>query len=1284
MTLITFKKAKELNLKGREVKLEMETVRGDTVSVDSAIYKVRVKNQIGDLVEIEAYGIARISSKVNRVNFEKIVEIFQMDPNSLNRPCDGDIDMLIGQQVAALHPVRCKAVGNLILMKNEFGFVVSGSHSHIKTNAAITSSCLQARNAKVMYVSGKIESFFDIEALGVTCEPKCGGCKCGHCHPGGKNMSLKDEREYQLIEKGLQYDENRGRWLASYPWVKSPDDLPDNRCMALATLKSTEKRLGRNRERAEIYNTQIEAMVKRDAARKVSQDELVQYQGPKYYISHFEVMNPKSKSTPCRIVFNSSACYKGFSLNDYLAKGPSMLNKLLGVLLRFREGKSAFLGDISKMYHSIDIPLIDQMTHLFLWRNLESDCQPTTYAMTSVNMGDKPSATIAQVALRKTAEQAVEQFPAAARLIIENSYMDDIPGSTNSHEESLQMTDNIETILTPKNFIIKEWIFSGSAVTEAIPMAKELEEDESGEKERVLGIQWEPKRDVLEFQVNCPDTSNEEIITKRKMLSMINKIFDPLGLLTPFTVKLKLLMRTVWSVKPKIDWDDKVPKEVHNEWVSLMKEMAQTSDLAFNRSITPPESKGNPMLVIFSDGSIDAFGSVAYARWETENGFLSRLITAKSRMAPLKTIDIVRLELGGAVLSARLRSTIEKELNLEFCKTIHLVDSEIVKAMIHKESYGFNTYAANRIGEIQQTTDQSEWQWIPGKPWINVADMTTRGCEPAKLSGHLWESGPDFLKLPEEEWPSKKNPRTDLHLPEMKKKFVGTANIHTDEMLLNRFDLNRFSKWRLLVHTTARILKLYKRFKTGGTKKTEPNPVDLEEAENEWIKIAQRGLDLGKLQKLQPVEEKGVVVVGGRTERWMQATWNKQKFVLLPKDHPISPLIACYEHANGGHLGIQASIAKVRCRYWILGIKKMMREIVSQCTKCRKKLMKPCGQAMSPLPIERLQPCPPFTNVCIDYFGPYHIKGEVQKRIRGKCYGVLFTCLVVRAIHLDLAVDYSTDAFLQVLRRYASFRGWPKRIFSDGGTQLVGASRELREQISGLDWNQIESFSHKHCVEWKFSPGDAPWYNGTAEALVKSTKRAMNAAVGEAVLTFSELQTCLMEAAQLVNSRPIGSLPETPQDGTYLSPNDMLLGRATARTPQGPFKERTSFKYRLDFIQKIVSAFWTRWTREIFPNLVLQPKWHTIRRNLMKGDVVLVLDSNEIRGRWKLALVTEPIISEDGKVRKAKISYHTSNGGRQEIERAVQRLILLVASDEPSGGQECSDSNHLLSSDIIK
>jgi hypothetical protein len=217
--------------------------------------------------------------------------------------------------------------------------------------------------------------------------------------------------------------------------------------------------------------------------------------------------------------------------------------------------------------------------------------------------------------------------------------------------------------------------------------------------------------------------------------------------------------------------------------------------------------------------------------------------------------------------------------------------------------------------------------------------------------------------------------------------------------------------------------------------------------------------------------------------------------------------------------------------------------------------------------------------------------------VRSKGYGVIITCLAARAVYLDVASDVSTDAFLQVLRRFASTRGWPKKICSDGGTQLVGASRKLREQISGLEWQRIRKFWHQHRVDWRFSPADAPWYNGTAEPLIKSVKRALGAAVGEAVLSFSEFQTCLMEAAQLVNQRPIGVLPNSPNDGTYLCPNDLLLGRASAHVPQGPFKECTADKHRLDYIQSIVSAFCKRWSREAFPNFVLRPKWHTERRN---------------------------------------------------------------------------------------
>ena len=206
-----------------------------------------------------------------------------------------------------------------------------------------------------------------------------------------------------------------------------------------------------------------------------------------------------------------------------------------------------------------------------------------------------------------------------------------------------------------------------------------------------------------------------------------------------------------------------------------------------------------------------------------------------------------------------------------------------------------------------------------------------------------------------------------------------------------------------------------------------------------------------------------------------------------------------------------------------------------------------------------------------------------------------------------------------VLRRFASIRGWPTKFFSDKGSQLTKASNELKAAIDGLNWDLIEEKSRTlgQGTEWNFSPADSPWYNGAVEALVKTTKKALNISVGESVLSFSELQTCMFEAAELVNQRPIGNHPSDPSDAVYLCPNDLLLGRASSSIPEGPFQERSSHRYRFDFVQQIVSAFWKRWVREVFPNLVICPKWHTERRNLKVGDVVLIQDDNALRGKWK-------------------------------------------------------------------
>ena len=173
-------------------------------------------------------------------------------------------------------------------------------------------------------------------------------------------------------------------------------------------------------------------------------------------------------------------------------------------------------------------------------------------------------------------------------------------------------------------------------------------------------------------------------------------------------------------------------------------------------------------------------------------------------------------------------------------------------------------------------------------------------------------------------------------------------------------------------------------------------------------------------------------------------------------------------------------------------------------------------------------------------------------------------------------------------------------------------------------------------------------------------KRALNAAIGDQILTFSELQTCLFEAAQLVNQRPIGEHPSDPDEGSYLCPNDLILGRASSHVPQGPFKERSSNTHRLDFIQHIVNAFWKRWTREVFPNLVIQRKWHTEQRNACVGDVVLVKDSNVVRGEWKKALVSKSIKSKDGHVRRVILTYKSINGTTISVERPIQNIIVLV------------------------
>lgn len=246
--------------------------------------------------------------------------------------------------------------------------------------------------------------------------------------------------------------------MIPHPWKTDPKFLPNNRSQAMKRLEATERQLMKKQANAEAYNKQMQEMEEMRFSRKLTDAELAEYTGPVHYISHHEVLRPDKKSTPIRIVFNSSSVYQGHRLNDYWLKGPDLLNSIFGVVLRFRENQVAISGDISKMFHRILIPEEDQHVHRFLRIRMEIDQKPDTYVKTVLTFGDKPAPAMAQIALKKkTAEEGENHSLSAVKTLKENSYMDDILDSVQTVSEAPQLTTEIDEALAKGGFRIKEW-----------------------------------------------------------------------------------------------------------------------------------------------------------------------------------------------------------------------------------------------------------------------------------------------------------------------------------------------------------------------------------------------------------------------------------------------------------------------------------------------------------------------------------------------------------------------------------------------------------------------------------------------------------------------------------------------------------------------------------------------------------------------------------------------------------------------------------------------------------
>ena len=782
--------------------------------------------------------------------------------------------------------------------------------------------------------------FFRSQLVGTLVQPRCGGCKCSKCPIDGMEYSFKEQQELNLIQKNLVYVEEEKRWYTEYPWATDRSALPRNEKEAYQAMVALERRCQKNPELGDEFCKQIQGMLDRSAAVILTDEELREWEGDYHYLT---LLGVKGRKGDLRVVFNAAQRRGGFpSFNDCLMKGPdNFMNKgVLPVLIGFRNGRVAAMADLRKFHNQVRVMPKDVHMQRFLWRDLKTDEPPKTHAVIVNNFGVKPANCIATSALHKSADVFAEVYPVESEEIKEQLYVDDELFADKSMPELKMKTQRIDEISEHAGMSNKGWTYSGDDTAAEYDIGKGSGlEDHSIEK--VLGTSWVPKTDSFHFQVQLKlKTTNKTdvvistleqfdavrdnlLLTRRVLLANVARIFDPVGFVTPVLLEAKLLLRESWCGE-QIGWDDPLPLDQQQRWITFLASLLLLNDVHFQRSLWPEgEVIGLPTLVIFSDGAKFAFGAAAYIRWElAKGGYWSQLIMSKCRVAPKNIISIPRMELNGAVIGNRMKSFLMKT-NLRFGKVYQIVDSSTVLGYVQKECGVFRPYEGVRVAEIQSSNTFTDgtlegWAWVAGTE--NPSDWCTKTRTVRELSGNrFWAEGPSFLLQDESKWPLrvtyKKDLEGELKVPRSVKCFQ--VQVHHDDFL-GRL-VNRTSSWTRAVRMLAWILRFVD---THFVRRVGALTADeVARSRAMLIKFAQRQLigqlehaekGKGRFAKLCPVvDEDGVWRVGSRM-RVVPFTLDAKLPVLLPNDHRVTLLIMekCHRHS---HLLQDGTVARFRC-----------------------------------------------------------------------------------------------------------------------------------------------------------------------------------------------------------------------------------------------------------------------------------------------------------------------------------------------------------------------------------
>ncbi|XP_055549392.1 uncharacterized protein LOC129732493 [Wyeomyia smithii] len=767
--------------------------------------------------------------------------------------------------------------------------------------------------------------------------------------------------------------------------------------------------------------------------------------------------------------------------------------------------------------------------------------------------------------------------------------------------------------------------------------------------------------------------------------------FDPLGMLSPFTIHGKILVQHLW--RSGCDWDEEIRSDCWDMWKRWIGLLSDVENIRVPRCYLGDvlSSKVESIeLHVFTDASEHAYGCVAFLRVVVERVVRCSLVMSRSKVAPLKRQSIPRLELMAAVLGARLSETIFTTHTLKIDQCYFWTDSRTVGSWIRSDQHKFKQFVAFRIGEILELTRAPDWRWISTK--LNIADVLTKWSrDPILQSDSEWFTGPSFLYQSKDQWPI-----TDTQIDDTIEEARGSVMFH--EVITDK----RCSRWTTLLRGTAYALRFisncFRRknsvpiITTEATEKqlqlikarrsSVQKPLSQEElakAEivlwkqaqfdefpdemsvlmtNLELKPGQEPEKIGKsssIYKLTPIlDQDGVLRMGGRMETSTDIPFDKRFPIILPRKHGLTGKLIQFYHANFGHANKETVVNELRQRFWIPNIRSAISQITRQCTWCKVHRCLPVAPRMSPLPIQRTTPyLRPFSAVGIDYLGPIEV---VIGRKKVKRWVAVFTCLAIRAVHLEVVHTLTTQSCMMAIRRFSKAHGAPAEIFSDNATCFRGTANEMRK----IHYECAEAIGSV-ATAWHFTSPATPHMGGIWERMVRSVKESLKALDDGRTLTDEVLLTVLAETEDAINSRPLTYMPQEPGNEEAITPNHFLRETVTIADMRvdSSIDAAEALRDAYKRSQDVANRTWERWTKEYLP-INKRTKWFDDQKPLEVNDLVFIVDGKN-RKCWTRGIVEQVFSGTDGRIRQANV--RTAGG---VFRRAVANLAVLEVRDGKS------------------